>query len=78
MNTEYITKVQELIPNIPILVNVISRRVRQLNSGHPPLVQTRHRNELGDIALRELIEGKITWELDDSSLDKDGNPSVPV
>lgn len=50
-----------------MLVNLVSRRVRQLNSGggamsRPLVADTTHLGA-ADIALREIIEDKIGWEL---------------
>ena len=50
-----------------MLVNIISRRVRQLDmgagSGSRPLVADYATMGLGDIALTELIEDKMGYEL---------------
>lgn len=50
-----------------MLVNLISRRVRQLNSGggglSRPLVADTTNLGAADIALRELIEDKIGFEM---------------
>lgn len=67
MNAELCRKAAEKIGNPNILVNLVSKRVRQLTSaggtGSRPLVD--HAEHLGaaDIALRESIEDKITYEL---------------
>ncbi len=44
------------------LVNVISRRVRQLTNGHRPMVLVERGMGFADIALTELIEGKLRYE----------------
>ena len=46
-----------------VLINVVSRRVRQLGQGHRPLIETKPGASLSDIALQEIIDGKLTWEL---------------
>ncbi len=46
-----------------MLVNVISRRVRQLALGHRPLVACLPGTGLADVALLEVIEGKLSYEL---------------
>lgn len=46
-----------------VLINVVSRRVRQLSQGHRPLIETDPRMGLSDIALKEIIDGKLTYEL---------------
>ena len=66
MNAELTKKALEKVGNPNVLVNLISRRVRQLNSGSGglsrPLVEP---GQLGaaDIALLEIIEEKIGFEM---------------
>ena len=45
-----------------VLINIVSRRVRQLSQGHRPLVEPGPRMGLADIALKEIIEGKLSFE----------------
>ncbi|HYA78913.1 MAG TPA: DNA-directed RNA polymerase subunit omega [Candidatus Nitrosopolaris sp.] len=67
MNAELCKKAAEKVGNPNVLVNLISRRVRQLNSGggglSRPLVNDVTNLGAADIALREIIEEKIGWEL---------------
>jgi len=67
VNAELCKRAAEKVGNPNILVNLISRRVRQLNSGGGGLSRTRISDvgHLGaaDIALRELLEDKIGWEM---------------
>ncbi len=51
-----------MIPNQQLLINVVSKRVRQLGLGHRPLVEASPRASLTDIALKEIIAGKLTYE----------------
>lgn len=60
---EYIRKASEVIPDPNILINVISRRVKQLKYGQRPLIESLERLSPEDIALREVIERKISYEL---------------
>ncbi len=57
----------EKVGNPNILVNLVSRRVRQLNSGSGglsrPLVAETGNYGAADIALLEIIEDKIGFEL---------------
>ncbi len=66
MNIELTKRALEKIGNQHILVNVISRRVRQLNSGgggsSRPLVEVTPGMGAADIALLEVIEEKIGFE----------------
>lgn len=45
-----------------ILVNVVSKRVRQLGQGFRPLLEVQPRWSFMEIALREVTEGKLTFE----------------
>ena len=67
MNAELAKKALEKVGNPNILVNLISRRVRQLNSGggglSRPLVANTTNLGAADIALREIIEEKIGFDL---------------
>ena len=67
MNAIYLEKARERLPDIPLLVNVVSKRVRQLNLGNRPLVKpdTRDMDTL-DLALKEIAEGKLVASTGDS------------
>lgn len=63
MTSQLLQDAAQVIPNQQLLINVVSRRVRQLGLGHRPLVEATPRSSLTDIALREIIGGKLTYEL---------------
>lgn len=63
MRDDYLRQAHKVITDPNILINVISKRVKQLRSGQPPLVDSLEKLSLEDVALREVIEGKITYEL---------------
>lgn len=63
MRDEYLLKAREVINDPYILVNVVSRRVKQLRRGARPLVESLEKLAIEDIALREIYEGKIGYEL---------------
>jgi DNA-directed RNA polymerase subunit omega len=63
MTSQLLQEASQVIPNQQLLINVVSRRVRQLGLGHRPLVEATPRSSLTDIALREIIAGKLTFEL---------------
>ncbi len=63
MRDDYLQAAQLVIPDPNILVNVISRRAKQLKSGYKPLIESLERLAAEDIALREVIEGKISYQL---------------
>ena len=60
---DYLKQAQEIIQDPNILINVVSRRAKQLKFGNKPLVESLEKLDAEDIALREIIEGKITYEL---------------
>jgi DNA-directed RNA polymerase subunit omega len=62
MNAEFLRKALEKVENPHILVNMISRRVRQLNAGGRPLLRNTENLHAGDIALLEIIEGAMGFE----------------
>ena len=65
MNTEYLKKAHERIPSIPVLVNLISKRTKQLIGGEKPLVKPLSSDEdKVDTALREVAEGRLISEID--------------
>jgi DNA-directed RNA polymerase subunit omega len=67
MNAELCKKALEKVGNPNVLVNLVSRRVRQLNQGGgglgQPLADVPATMGLADIALTEIIEEKIGFEL---------------
>jgi DNA-directed RNA polymerase subunit omega len=67
MNAELVKLALEKVGNPHVLVNLVSRRVRQLNSGGGgsarPLVANTDNLAAADIALREIVEGSMGWEL---------------
>ena len=64
---DYLSKAQKIIPDPMVLINVVSRRAKQLKSGYKPLIESLERLSAEDIALREVIEGKITYQLGEES-----------
>jgi len=63
MQSHLLDEALKIIPSPQILVNVISRRVRQLTQGHSPLVEIDSaRIGACDIALTEVIKGKLSYE----------------
>lgn len=61
MNVELIEKAVEIVGDNQLLVNIVSKRVQQLNHGSDPYVVTTPEMQCGDIALTEIIQGKIQW-----------------
>jgi DNA-directed RNA polymerase subunit omega len=59
MKSELVEKAAEIVPDPQVLINMVSKRVQQLNSGRSPLIDTVPSMGAADIALQEIIEGKI-------------------
>lgn len=62
MQSQLIEQASKVIQNPQILINIISRRVRQLSQGHRPLVETKPGTGFSDTALMEVIQKKINYE----------------
>ena len=71
MNAELLKKAHEKIPSVPVLVNLISKREKELINGAKPLV---HISSLDvdkcDVALQEVAEGKLVAEIDFDAIAK--------
>jgi len=67
LNAELTKKALEKVGNPNVLINLVSRRVRQLNSGaggiSRPLVEASPNLGGADIALLKIIEDKIGFEM---------------
>lgn len=71
MNPELTNHSAKLVGNPHILINLVSRRVRQLNSaggtGSRPLITETVGMGMADIAMTELLEDKMSWELQEDN-----------
>jgi DNA-directed RNA polymerase subunit omega len=63
MRDDYIKEALKTIHDPNVLINVVSRRVKQLRRGNRPLVESLEKLSPEDVALREIIEGKISHEI---------------
>ena len=75
MKPELVTAACKVVRNQQILVNMVSRRVRQLTLGHRPLVEFVPGLGHADVALSEIASGKLVFE---STFGQDGNTPVEV
>ena len=65
MNSARIDQALKIVGSPQKLVNLVGRRVRQLASGQRigrPLIESAAGLQQLDIALEEIIQGKITYE----------------
>ena len=70
MNPNLVKAAAEVIPNPKILVNMVSKRVRQLCLGHRSMIEFVPGLGHADIALSEIAAGKLSFEL---TLNQNGN-----
>ena len=84
MNSELLKKAHEKIPSTPVLVNLVSKRERELINGAKPLInpstlltdedRKKSRTALDvdkcDIALAEVCEDKLIAEIDFDAIAK--------
>jgi DNA-directed RNA polymerase subunit omega len=75
MKAELVQAASEVITSPQILVNMVSRRVRQLTLGHRPLVVCAPGLGAADIALTEIANGKLTFE---STFGQNGSAEAPA
>ena len=75
MNIAPLEQAKARVPSVPVLVNMVSMRFRQLNEGMRPLVKPFPEEDRLDLVLREIAEGKLQSEYDFDAFarDKKGN-----
>lgn len=59
MNSSCIEQALKVVPNKQLLVNMVSKRVRQLTAGSRPLIEVENRMGFADIALLEIAHNHI-------------------
>lgn len=62
MHPTLLKSASTVIPDTPVLINVVRQRVRQLIRGHRPLIEAAPGMGFCDVALSEVIAGKLTYE----------------
>jgi len=63
MNADLIKQASQIVENPHVLINLVSRRVRQLSAGARPFLSDIGNLGMADIALTEIIEEKIGFEM---------------
>lgn len=53
----------KVVTSPQVLVNIVSKRVRQLGQGFRPLIIVDPRSTFMDVALQEVAEGKLGFEM---------------
>ena len=59
MKSNLVDEAAKIVTDPQVLINLVSQRVRQLNSGRSPLIDAMPSMGIADIALTEIIEGKL-------------------
>jgi len=62
MKTHHIQEAAKVVPNKQQLINIVSRRLRELSAGSRPMIEVDLQMGLADIALAEVAAGKLTAE----------------
>ncbi len=65
MNSELVEQASEKISDPQILINLVSKRTKEITSGKSPLVNVEPGMTHSDIALLEIIEEKVTPIIND-------------
>src|SRR5260370_21416537 len=60
MTTQLLNEAAQVIPNQQLLINVVSKRVRQLGLGHRPLLETTPRCSCPVMPLKKLLLPRAT------------------
>ena len=63
MRNDYLQDALRVVGDPNVLVNLVSKRVKQLKRGNRALVDSLEKLLPEDVALREIAEGKISYEI---------------
>lgn len=66
MRDDYLKEASKIINDANTIVNLVSKRVKQLKNGAKPLIHSLEKLDLEDIALKEIIDGKLEYSLYES------------
>src|SRR5438105_15716714 len=69
MTTQLLQEAAQVIPNPQLLINVVSKRLRQLALGHRPMVAVGYGASLTYIRPTDIIAGKLALEEQNGSVD---------
>jgi len=67
MREDLLKEALAIVKDPNVLINIVSKRVKQLKFGAAPMVQSLEKLLPEDIALREIIDGKITFSVDNAA-----------
>lgn len=60
MKSQYINAASNVVTNKQQLINMVSKRVRELSAGSRPMIEVDLQMGLADIALAEIAAGKLS------------------
>lgn len=63
MKIQYIEAAAKVVTNKQQLINIVSKRVRELSAGSRPMIEPDLSMGLADIALAEVAAGKLGTEV---------------
>lgn len=69
MKTKYIEEAAKVVTNKQQLINMVSKRLRELSAGSRPMIEVDLQMGLADIALAEIAAGKLSAESAPLALD---------
>ncbi len=64
MYQDLLKEAKQRVPGTSVLINMVSMRAKQLIAGQRPLIKSKQEEDLDNIALNEIAEGKIVAEID--------------
>ncbi len=69
MNDDYLKQAIEKIPDRMILIVLASKRAKELARGSYPMVPVDRRQGVNhlDVALQEIAEGKLSYEVEETA-----------
>jgi DNA-directed RNA polymerase omega subunit len=65
-----LTQAMDRVQNRFLLTNLLAKRIMQLRKGSEPLIETEDK-DYETIALKEIVEGKLKWDVKDGDLPVD-------
>lgn len=67
MRDDLLQEAQKLVKDPNVLVNIVSKRVKQLKFGSQPMVESLEKLTPEDIALKEIISGALKFDVEDTT-----------
>jgi DNA-directed RNA polymerase subunit omega len=71
MRDDYLKAAMAIVKDPNVLVNIVSKRVKQLKFGSAPMVESLEKLLPEDIALKEIIDGRLKFRRVDEDMTKD-------